>query len=200
MGAHVIDVGARVPRARHALLRWCAMRLLDLAGWRVEAHFPDEPKLVVLAAPHTSNWDGWYAILAMLALEVRMGLFVKHTAFKGLIGRWLRGVGAIPIDRTAPGGVVAQTVAAFRERDSLLIGIAPEGTRSLVKKWKRGFYLIAHEAGVPMICAYVDYGTRTIGTGPVLRTTGDYARDLEAIQSFYRTITPANPANYSANG
>lgn len=200
MGAHVIDIGPRVPRRPHPLLRWFASTLMRFGGWRVDAHFPDEPRLVVLAAPHTSNWDGWFAILATLVMELPLGLFVKHTAFKGLVGRMLRGVGAIPIDRTAPGGLVAQTVAAFRTRDQLVIGIAPEGTRRRVNKWKRGFYLIAHEAQVPLVCAYVDYATKTVGTGLILRTTGDYAQDLEKIQSFYRTITPRRPERFSAKG
>lgn len=199
MGAHVIDIGPRVPRRPHPLLRWIASLLMRLGGWRVDAHLPDEPRMVVLAAPHTSNWDGWFAILGMLVMELRLGLFVKHTAFKGIAGRMLRGVGAIPIDRTAPGGLVAQTVHAFKSSEQLIIGIAPEGTRRRVDKWKRGFYLIAHEAQVPVVCAYVDYAAKVVGTGLVLRTTGDYAKDLETIQSYYRTITPRCPENFSAS-
>ena len=194
----MIDIGARVPRTAHPLLRWCALRLLSLLGWRLDVHLPDTPKLVVLAAPHTSNWDGVLAVLAMLAMELRMGLFVKHTAFDGILGPVLRKVGALPIDRTARGGVIAQTVAAFNTQPQLLIGIAPEGTRQRVDKWKRGFYLIADGARVPLVCAYIDYARKTIGTGPVLMPGGDYARDLEAIQVFYRTITPKHPQNFSA--
>jgi 1-acyl-sn-glycerol-3-phosphate acyltransferase len=201
MGEHVIDIGPRVPRTAHPVLRRVAAGLMALLGWRLDVHFPDEPKFVVLGAPHTSNWDGVFAVLAVLALELRIGLFVKHTAFTNpLIGRILRGIGAVPIDRSASGGVVAQTVAAFRERPAMVIAIAPEGTRRRVEKWKRGFHLIAQEAGVPMVLAYVDYGRRIVGTGPVIRASGDYARDLEAIQAFYRTIVPKRPANFAANG
>jgi 1-acyl-sn-glycerol-3-phosphate acyltransferase len=198
MGEHVIDIGARVPRTGHPVLRWLALRVLGLLGWRLDIHLPDEPKFVVLAAPHTSNWDGVLAILTMLAMELRMGLFIKHTAFSGVMGGILRKVGAIPIDRSAPGGIVGQTIDAFSAREQLLIGIAPEGTRKRVDKWKRGFYLIAAGAGVPLVCAYIDYARKVVGTGLVLRATGDYARDLEAIQAFYRTITPKNPANFGA--
>ena len=201
MGDHVIDIGPRVPRARHPLLRWLARRLLSLLGWSLDIHLPDEPRLVVLAAPHTSNWDGVFAVLAILALELRMGLFVKHTAFENRwIGPILRRVGAIPIDRRASGGVVGQTVEAFKARPELLIGLAPEGTRRRVDTWKRGFHLIAREASVPIICAYLDYGRKVVGTGLRLSASGDYARDLEAIQAFYRTITPRRPENFSANG
>ena len=200
MGAHVIDIGARVPRTSHPLLSRVALRLLALAGWRLDVHLPDEPRLVVLAAPHTSNWDGLLAMVAIVALQIRLALFIKHTAFEGILGGPLRKFGAMPIDRRAPGGIVGQTVQAFRDREQLLIGIAPEGTRKRVDKWKRGFYLIANEAQVPVVCAYVDFGRKVIGTGLTLRTTGDYARDLEAIQAFYRTITPKRPENFSAAG
>jgi 1-acyl-sn-glycerol-3-phosphate acyltransferase len=200
MGEHVVNIGPRVPRTARPVLRWCALRLLGLLGWRLEVNLPDEPKLVILAAPHTSNWDGVLAILAMLAMDLRLGLFVKHTAFHGVLGRMLRNMGAIPIDRSAPGGIVAQTVEAFRTRPQLVIGIAPEGTRKRVQKWKRGFYLIAQDAQVPIVCAYLDYAHRVIGTGTPLRTTGDYARDLETIQAFYRGIAPKRPENFSATG
>lgn len=200
MGEHVIDIGARVPRTSHPLLSRIALRLLAWSGWRLDVHLPDEPRLVVLAAPHTSNWDGLLAMLAIVALQLRLALFMKHTAFEGLLGRPLRKFGAIPIDRRAPGGVVGQTVQAFREREQMLIGIAPEGTRQRVEKWKRGFYLIAAEARVPIVCAYIDFARKVIGTGPVLRTTGDYALDLEAIQAFYRTVTPKRPGQFRAQG
>ena len=201
MGEHVIDIGPRVPRARHPALRWCALRLLDLLGWRLEIRLPDEPRLVVLAAPHTSNWDGVLAVLTVLAAELRIGLFVKHTAFHSrFVGGILRKAGAIPIDRSASGGVIAQTVDAFRTRPQLMIGIAPEGTRKLAPKWKRGFYLIAQAAGVPIVCAYLDYARKVVGTGLSLRTSGDYARDLATIQAFYRPIVPKRAENFSASG
>jgi 1-acyl-sn-glycerol-3-phosphate acyltransferase len=197
---HTIEIGARVPRRPHRVLRWLALRLLDLMGWRLEVRIPDEPRLVILAAPHTSNWDGLLAILAMLALELRLGLFVKHTAFTGILGRLLHRVGALPIDRAAPGGIIGQTIGAFGSRPALLIGIAPEGTRQRVEKWKRGFHLIAAGAGVPILCAYIDYRRKVVGTGPLLNATGDYAADLEAVQAFYRTITPRAPERFHARG
>ncbi len=197
---HTIEIGAQVPRSGRRVLRWLALRLLALYGWRLEMHLPDEPKLVLLAAPHTSNWDGFFAVLAMLAMDLRLGLFVKHTAFEGPFGRLLHKLDAIPVDRRAAGGIVGQTVEAFKTRPQLLIGLAPEGTRHRVHKWKRGFYQIAMRAQVPIVCAYVDYARKTVGTGLVLKPTGDYAIDLERIQAFYRTITPKRPERFSATG
>jgi 1-acyl-sn-glycerol-3-phosphate acyltransferase len=200
MGAHVIDIGARVPRTVHPLASRIALWLLTLFGWRLDVHLPDEPRLVVLAAPHTSNWDGVLAMFSIAAMQIRLALFIKDSAFAGPLGPPLRRFGAIPIDRRAPGGVVGQTVEAFRTRPQMLIGLAPEGTRRRVEKWKRGFYLIANEARVPIVCAYIDYARKVVGTGLVLQPTGDYPRDLEAIQAFYRTITPRVPARFNARG
>lgn len=200
MGEHVIDLGARIPRTDHPLLGRFALWLLTRAGWRIDIHLPDTPRLVVIGAPHTSNWDGVVGILAMLAIRLRMGIFIKHTAFAGPLGSILRGVGAIPIDRGASGGVVGQTIEAFKSRPQLVIGIAPEGTRQRVEQWKRGWYLIAQGAGVPVALAYIDYRRKVVGTGPLLTPTGDYARDLATVQAFYRTITPKRPENFSAGG
>jgi 1-acyl-sn-glycerol-3-phosphate acyltransferase len=200
MGEHVIEIGARVPRTVHPHLSRVALRLLALFGWRLDVHMPDEPKLVVLAAPHTSNWDGLLAMFTIVALQIRLALFIKHTAFDGILGRPLRKFGAIPIDRRAPGGVIGQTVEAFRSEGQLLIGLAPEGTRKRVERWKRGFYLIANEARVPIVCCYIDYARKVIGTGLVLQPTGDYGRDLQAIQAFYRTVTPKRPERFAASG
>ena len=93
MGEHVVDIGPRVPRTAHPALRWCATRLLDLLGWRLDIHLPDEPKFIILGAPHTSNWDGVIGVLAMLAMELRLALYVKHTAFRSpVVGDVLRGL------------------------------------------------------------------------------------------------------------
>lgn len=195
-----VEIGASVPRTQRPVLAWLARRLLRLCGWRLDIVLPDAPRMVVLAAPHTSNWDGFFAITTMLALNLRLGLFAKHTMFGPPFGALLRWVGAIPIDRRAAGGLVGQTVQAFHQRPQLVIALAPEGTRKRNAEWKRGFHLIASGAGVPVVCAYLDYGRKVIGTGLILDRCGDYATDLAQVQAFYRTITPHTPANFSMPG
>lgn len=194
-----VEIGARVPRSHRPFLRWLALRILQVCGWRLDVRIPDQPKLLLLAAPHTSNWDGFFAVVAMIALDLRLGLFVKHTLFKTPFAGIFRALDAIPIDRRAAGGLVAQTIQAYNERTELLIGLAPEGTRKRVDKWKRGFHLIATGAKVQVVCAYLDYGKKIVGTGLVLDCTDDYAADLEKVQAFYRTITPSCPERFSAS-
>lgn len=195
-----VEIGANVPRTHRPVLRWIARKLLHLCGWHLDVRIPDAPRLVILAAPHTSNWDGFFAITAMIALDLRLALFVKHTMFRFPFRNLLRWVGATPIDRRAAGGLIGQTVQAFRDNPQFVIALAPEGTRKRVDLWKRGFHLIATGAGVPVVCAYLDYGRKVVGTGLVIEQCTDYDGDLARVQAFYRTIQPARPENFSALG
>jgi 1-acyl-sn-glycerol-3-phosphate acyltransferase len=190
----------RVPRARRPLLAALARMVLRITGWKLDVQLPNEPKMVILAAPHTSNWDGVIAITAGLALDIHMNIFVKHSLFRPPFGRLLRTLGAMPIDRRAPGGTVAVITRAFAKQPQMLVALAPEGTRSRAEKWKRGFHQIASNAGVPIVCAYIDYRRKRIGIGPVFRPSDSYAADLETIQAFYRTITPRHPERFAAQG
>lgn len=174
--------------------------VLRLFGWRLEIQLPNVPQMVVIAAPHTSNWDFVFALAAILALQVRVHWFGKHTLFRWPFRALLIALGGIPVDREAAGGVVRQTTQRFQQSPQLIIGLAPEGTRSRAAKWKRGFYQIAQAAQVPVVPAYLDYRRRTIGLGAMLMPSGDYAADLETLQAFYRTITPKYAENFAAQG
>lgn len=190
----------QLPRWGNACTQALGRAVLRAFGWRLEVRLPDVPKLVVIAAPHTSNWDFVFALAAILALRVRVHWFGKHTLFRWPFRRILTALGGIAIDRSAAIGVVRQTTQQFAAHERLLIGLAPEGTRSLAPHWKSGFYQIALAAGVPIVPAYLDYRTRTIGLGPTLHPSGDYAADLETLQSFYRGVTARHPQNFAAEG
>lgn len=193
-------LGDRIPQQRHPLRQRLALGLLRLLGWKLDIHLPNEPKMVVLAAPHTSNWDGLFALAAILAIGIRINWFAKHTLFRPPFRKLLQALGGIAIDRSAAGGVVRETHRAFASQAQLVLGLAPEGTRARAEKWKSGFYQIAMTAQVPIVCAYLDYARKVVGTGLVLQPSGDYAADLQQIQAFYRTITPRHPARFAVNG
>jgi 1-acyl-sn-glycerol-3-phosphate acyltransferase len=151
-------------------------------------------KFVVIGAPHTTNWDFVFFLGATHDLGIRASFLGKHTLFRWPLGRFMRDMGGIPVDRKARGGnYVEQVAEEFARRDQLALVIAPEGTRGPITKWRSGFYHIALEAGVPIVPAWVDYQRRTGGMGDPIMPTGDFARDMRTIAEFYRRVMPDHP-------
>ncbi|MBI2384145.1 MAG: lysophospholipid acyltransferase family protein [Gammaproteobacteria bacterium] len=187
----------RVPAWGNALLAWIGRTVLHLYGWSMDVRLPNEPKFVVIAAPHTSNWDFVFGLAAILALRVRINFWGKHTLFNRPFGGLMRWLGGIPVERSSPHGVVGQAVAEFRRQKQLILALAPEGTRKRVDKWRSGFYQVAVGARVPIVLAYIDYRRKRVGTGPVLMPSGDYAADLQKIVAFYRGIGPRHPEQFA---
>jgi 1-acyl-sn-glycerol-3-phosphate acyltransferase len=156
-----------------------------LVGWRIEQGIPDIEKYVVLAAPHTSNWD----LLIMLPAALQNGRFprilMKHTLFRGPLGWVLDMIGAIPIDRTQPHNIIPALVAEVEQSKNIILVFTPEGTRKKTDHWKSGFYYVALGAKVPIICEYVDYKRKRVGAGLILYPSGDIASDFAQIRTFY---------------
>ncbi|QIK82050.1 acyltransferase [Lysobacter sp. HDW10] len=147
--------------------------------------FPDVPRAVLIGAPHSSNWDGIWGFAAKLALGLEIRILAKKELFFWPAGPILRALGVIEIDRKAQGGFVGQTVEQMRNADSFWLGIAPEGTRKRVEKWKSGFWKIAHEAQVPVILEYFHYPEKVIGIGPTVILSDDFESDMARIRSWY---------------
>lgn len=170
------------PGRRRAVCAW----LLRIGGWRMAGALPNVGKLVLIAAPHSSWWDGVWGLLLKVALGVDVAFMGKRELFRGPLGWLLRGLGGIPIERGTTHGVVEQMVDRFRASPRLWLGIAPEGTRRPVAKWRSGFWHIARAAGVPILPVYFDYPSRTIGFGPLFQPSQDLDADLAALKAFYR--------------
>ncbi len=161
---------------------------MQVSGWHFDGEFPDVPKLIIAVAPHTSNWDFIVGIMALWALDIRISFIGKHTLFKGPFGAWLRSLGGIPVDRGKSHGVVGEVVNAFNASEKMLFALAPEGTRQRDKGFKSGFLHMAQGAQVPVLLAYFDFPTRTIGFGTVLIPSGDVERDMQSVLAFYRPV------------
>jgi 1-acyl-sn-glycerol-3-phosphate acyltransferase len=161
---------------------------LRLAGWRVEGALPDEPKCVIIVAPHTSNWDFTLGVAVVFALELRASWLGKHTLFKPPFRSFLRWLGGIPVDRRASHGVVGNCVRAFEAAPALLLALSPEGTRKGVSQWKTGFYHIANQAGVPIVPVGLDYREHVVRFMPVFRPTGDLEADLTQLQGAFAGV------------
>lgn len=166
--------------------RWLGRCVLRLGGWRVVGEFPDVAKLVVIGAPHSSNWDGILGLAVKLALGLDVRILGKHQLFWGPLGPLMRRLGVIAVNRAAPQGVVAQVAARIVDAERYWFGIAPEGTRKPVEQWKPGFWKIARAARVPVLPVYFHYPDRVIGIGPLFETGDDLDADLARLRAFYR--------------
>ena len=170
---------------------------LKMSGWRRVGRMPDIPRCVMIAAPHTSNWDAPIALAMVFAFRLKAHWLVKHTAFRWPFRGVLKWLGAIPIDRTKSTDVVTQMVEELKKRAELMLLLAPEGTRKKVTHWKTGFYHIASRAGVPLVLAFLDYARKEGGIGPVIQPTGNFESQMAEILKFYSTVTGKHPEKTS---
>lgn len=166
---------------------------LGTVGWRTEGDVPNVPKYVLIAAPHTSNWDLILMLLCGMVFDVWPSWAGKHTLFTSPLGPLLRSLGGIPIDRRAAHNMVDQLAAMFSERQELVLAVPPEGTRGLAPHWKSGFYYIALTAGVPICLGYLDFGRKRGGLGPLIYPTGDVRADMDKIRAFYKDMRGRYP-------
>lgn len=194
---YVPALGPAVPKRGNAFSRALGRSALSLSGWKLEGEIPNEPKFVIIVAPHTSNWDFPVGVMALFAIGFRVSFLGKHSIFKWPLGPFMRWLGGIPVERYVSRDRVADSVAAFNGADSLILAIAPEGTRKLVTKWKTGFYHVAHGASVPIVPVSFDFAKKTIRIGAPFRTTGDQARDIGEIKDFFRGVVAKRPENFS---
>jgi len=175
------------------MLRWLARCIFAISGWKTVGEVPDLRKAVFIAAPHTSNWDGFWLLVYKSALDVEVRFLAKHTLFWWPLGPLLRWFGALPIDRSDATLVVPQLVCAFAEQEHLFLALAPEGTRQWKPYWKTGFYRIARESGVPIVLAFIDYGKKQLGIGPTLPAGHSMEQDLATIREFYAPFKGRRP-------
>ena len=166
--------------------RWLGRTVLRLGGWRVVGPIPDLPKAVLIVAPHSSNWDGFWGMAVKIALGLDVRVLGKAQLFWWPLGPLLRKLGAIPVDRSSPQGTIEQAIAIIRDFDRIWFTLTPEGTRKRVDKWKTGFWKIARNANVPIVMAYFNYPDKTVGITHVFHTTDNLQQDMAYIREWYR--------------
>ena len=179
-------------------MRWLSLAILRLAGWRVDGLRPSERKYVLIAAPHTSNWDFPFTLMVCFAMRLNVYWMGKASLFPPVLGILARWLGGIAVNRARSGNLVQSTIDAFHSNENLTVIVSPEGTRRNVSHWKTGFYHIAHGAGVPVALGYLDFKRKAGGIGQVFYTTGDMAKDMQIIQEFYDEITGKNPRQFDS--
>ena len=179
-------IGARLARA-----------FLRLSGWAFEGAVPTTRKYVLIAAPHTSNWDFVYMLAIAWSLGVRLRWMGKDTIFRPPFGRLFRAIGGIPIRRDLRSSAVEQCVARFAECDDLVLAVPAEGTRRRTATWRSGFYHIARLAEVPIALGYLDYGRKRGGVGAEIRPSGDVVADMDRIRAFYADKVGRHPDKFT---
>ncbi len=166
---------------------------LKLAGWKIEGTPPAVDRYVLIAAPHTSNWD--FPLMLAIAFQLRIKVFWmgKDTLFRGPMGPIMRWLGGIAVERSQANGLVQQIVMEYQRCDELVVAIPPEGTRSKSVRWRSGFYHVANEAGVPIALGFLDFKRKVGGINGQFNPTGNYEQDLQIIQKSYHGIQGKKP-------
>lgn len=186
MPTRVPEMPPNAPRSGNAFTRWFGRSVLRLGGWTIAGNFADVPRMVLLAAPHSSGWDAVWGLAAKLAMGVDIAFMGKAELFRGPLGWLLRRFGGIPVDRARAHGAVQQAAASIRNSDRMWFVLAPEGTRKRVEHWRSGFWHIARAADVPVFCAWFHYPDRTIGLGELFHMTRDLPADMARIRDYYK--------------
>lgn len=180
-----------------SLMRGVALLIFQYAGWKTQGQKPALSRYVIIAAPHTSNWDFIYTLCLAFIYRLNPVIMMKDTWFRWPLGPVFRWLGALPIDRSQTNNLVAQSIEKFHQHDKLILVVPPSGTRKRVLYWKTGFYHIANGAGVPIVLGFLDYRRKVGGYGPTVKPTGDIEADMALIRSFYRDISGKYPLQES---
>lgn len=181
----------------NTLLRIVARFYLKIAGWELVMIDPVAHRSVVIAAPHTSNWDLPMSLAIVFACRLKVYFLAKQSLFTPPFGKFVRWLGGIPVDRSKANNLVEQAIELFSLHEDLVLAVPPEGTRKQVRCWKSGFYHIAYGAQVPISLGFIDFKRKIAGFGGTYNPSGDYDADLVEIQSFYAGITGKNRAKTS---
>jgi len=173
--------------------RAIAKLFLRSTGWTFEGEIPTQQRCVLIAAPHTSNWDLPYMLAFAWYCGIDINWMGKHQIFAGPQGRLMKALGGVPVRRDQKNDLVNQMVQTFNERETLFLTIPPEATRKRAEHWKSGFYRIALAAEVPIIPTLLDYGTKTGGFGPALHPTGNVSEDMDVLRAVYADSEAKHP-------
>lgn len=170
---------------RSAFTRWFGKTFLRVFGWRVEGSITNAERVLITAAPHTSNWDAVFGIAAVLGLNVRLHFLGKHSIFVPGLKWFMRWLGGIPVNRKNPEGVIEHVNGLVEKYEGIVIVIAPEGTRTKAEKWKSGFLRIAEASNCQIQMGALDFKHKRIVLGDLYQPTGDNQADIENIKQWY---------------
>lgn len=177
-------------------LRRFSRYLFSRLGWYLRGEVPLDQKMVLVAGPHTSNWDFLYAMLAMLSLDVRLHWLGKKSIFDNPLRKLFLWLGGIPVDRENPRGFAAEVAGRIHGADQIIIAITPEGTRSRVERLKTGFSRIAREVPCAVLPVTIDFRKKEIRLLATMDVTDNPDADAASVRELFTSATPKNPENF----
>ena len=186
------QIPERLRGKRSILLRKIARFGINISGWTIKGMVPDEERIVIIAAPHTSNWDFVLAMLAIFGLNIKLRWLGKHSIFKPGFKIFFKWLGGIPVYRDNPSNLIDNVVKIVKKEKSIVIAMTPEGTRKRVKRWKTGFLRIAKQTHSKILLISIDAPTKSIEIGKVFNPTGNSEDDLAFIQKYYSSFRGIN--------
>ena len=175
-------LGDAVPQRKHPIRTLIGRVVFKLIGWKLEGNLPNKSKLVLVALPHSSNFDFILALSVIWAWGLKLNYMGKHTLFKFPQGFFFKAVGGIPVDRRSPQGLIEKMTSEFNSRSSLMLGIAPEGSRNNDGTLKAGFARIAKAASAPVVPIIVNYKTKTLTLGKLITDLSDVESIVAAVK------------------
>ena len=187
------QIPERLRGSRSKILRIIARFGINISGWTIRGNVPDEERIVIIAAPHTSNWDFILAMLAIFGLNIKVRWLGKHSIFKPGFKKFFEWLGGIPVYRDNPTSLIENVVNIVKKERSIVIAMTPEGTRKKVKRWKTGFLRIAKQTHSKILLISIDAPTKSIEIGNIFNPTGNSEEDLAYIQKYYSTFRGINP-------
>ena len=187
------QIPERLRGRRSKLLRKIARFGINISGWSIKGKVPDEERIVIIAAPHTSNWDFILAMLAIFGLNIKLRWLGKHSIFKPGFKFFFKWLGGIPVYRDNPSKLIDSVVKIVKKEKSIVIAMTPEGTRKKVKRWKTGFLRIAKQTHSKILLISIDAPTKSIEIGKNFNPTGNSDEDLAFIQKYYSSFRGINP-------
>ena len=176
-------LGNAIPQRTQPIRTVIGRTVFKLTGWKLVGNLPNESKLVIVALPHSSNFDFILALSVIWGWGLKINFMAKHTLFKFRQGLFFRAVGGIPVDRRSSHGLVEKMAHEFNSRSSLILGIAPEGTRNSYVSLKAGFARIAKAASAPVVPIIVNYKTKTLTLGKLVSDLSDVDGIIEAVKA-----------------
>lgn len=194
---NIPQLDSNIPRLGNRFSFWLGKAVLRLMGWSYYGTFAPDKKMVLIVAPHTSNWDFVLGLAVAFSLKLKISFFGKHSIFIPPFDRVLKRCGGIPIERGRAHGVVGQITSEMKKADKMILCLSPEGTRSKIDNWKTGFLHIAHNADVPVFMVGLDYAKKKIILGPSITVTSDTQTEMKKVYEFYANVQAKFPHKVS---